>query len=387
MREPEVWEVLANRVSSVFADDYLEIIPLKHVNFFRDTKDMITLFYRNGIIQVTKVESVFIKWSDFGGMIWKGQVIDRDVTLTGKPGISDFHRFVKNVTQKNDARYKSVATAIGYMLHSYKDPSNAPAVILNDEVISDNPEGGTGKGLIVNALSRFRKVTRFDGKMFEFEKSFVYQRITLDTGIMFFDDVKKTFSFDKLFSVMTEGLTVEKKGSPEFMIPFAASPKVIITTNYAIQGDGNSQERRRFELELAQYYTKKFTPKDEFKHLIFDDWNAEQWNDFDNLIFRYCNLYLQIGLTEQVMINQPIKKLLALTSQEFVDFMDEDYPHDAPGYRFDQAEAYAHYQKLYPSKLGAKTFYAHMVEYYKFHETLLIRAKSGSVRYFCINGG
>jgi hypothetical protein len=31
-------------------------------------------------------------------------------------------------------------------MHGYKNLSYCPAVILNDEVISDNPEGGTGKG-------------------------------------------------------------------------------------------------------------------------------------------------------------------------------------------------------------------------------------------------
>ena len=47
---------------------------------------------------------------------------------------------------------------IGFMLHGHKNLSYCPAVILNDEVISDNPEGGSGKGLWVNGLSHMIKV-------------------------------------------------------------------------------------------------------------------------------------------------------------------------------------------------------------------------------------
>ena len=49
-------------------------------------------------------------------------------------------------------------STLGFLMHGYKNLSFCPAVILNDEVISDNPEGGTGKGLIMNALSKMKKV-------------------------------------------------------------------------------------------------------------------------------------------------------------------------------------------------------------------------------------
>ena len=62
-------------------------------------------------------------------------------------------------------------STIGYMLHAYKNLSYCPAIILNDEVISDNPEGGTGKGLFINALSQMKKkLVVIDGKAFNFEK-------------------------------------------------------------------------------------------------------------------------------------------------------------------------------------------------------------------------
>jgi len=41
-----------------------------------------------------------------------------------------------------------------------------------------------------------------------------------------------------LFSVVTEGLTLEKKNKDAIKIPFSKSPKIAITTNYAIKGSG-----------------------------------------------------------------------------------------------------------------------------------------------------
>ncbi len=63
-----------------------------------------------------------------------------------------------------------------------KNLSFCPAVILNDEVISDNPEGGTGKGLLMSALSKMKKLVVIDGKSFAFERSFAYQLVSADTG-------------------------------------------------------------------------------------------------------------------------------------------------------------------------------------------------------------
>ena len=65
---------------------------------------------------------------------------------------------------------------------------------------------------------------------------FAYQLVSADTQILCFDDVKKYFSFERLFSVVTEGLTLEKKNKDAIKIPFSKSPKIAITTNYAIKG-------------------------------------------------------------------------------------------------------------------------------------------------------
>jgi hypothetical protein len=211
-------------------------------------------------------------------------------------------------------------STLGFLMHGYKNLSFCPAVILNDEVISDNPEGGTGKGLLMNALSKMKKLVVIDGKSFAFERSFAYQLVSADTQILCFDDVRKHFDFERLFSAVTEGLTLEKKNKDAIKIPFSRSPKIAITTNYAIKGAGNSFARRKWELELHQYYTKEFTPLDEFGKLMFGDWNDEDWCEFDNYMINCLKLYLDKGLILSKFKTQNIRKLSADTSHEFIEW-------------------------------------------------------------------
>jgi hypothetical protein len=197
--------------------------------------------------------------------------------------------------------------------------------VINDEVISNNPQGGTGKGIFVNAIGKMKNLVTLDGKSFSFEKSFPYQLISTDTQVLTFDDVKKKFDFERLFSVVTEGITVEKKNRDAFKIPFEASPKIVITTNYAIKGTGNSFERRKWEIEFTNYYSKDYTPEDEFGRLLFSDWDEDEWLRFDNYMISCLQLYLKKGFIKSSFTNLALRRLIAETVEEFVDWItDED---------------------------------------------------------------
>ena len=206
------------------------------------------------------------------------------------------------------------------MMHGHKNLSYCPAVILNDEVISDSPEGGTGKGIFMNALSQMKKVVTIDGKSFTFERSFAYQLVSADTQILVFDDVKKYFDFERLFSVVTEGLTLEKKNKDAIKIPFSKSPKIAITTNYAIKGSGNSFARRKWELELHQHYNKNYSPLDEFGKLMFGDWDDQEWCLFDNYMISCLQIYLSKGLVKSKFVNLKIRQLSAETCHDFIEW-------------------------------------------------------------------
>jgi hypothetical protein len=303
-----------------FKEEFLSMLSTIDIYFIEDTKDTAYLYYKNCAVMITRQEIKPIDYLDLGGYVWKDHVIDRNFNLCGVSEDFAFRKFIRNINGGDENRVKSMESTIGFLMHGYKNLSYCPAVILNDEVISDNPEGGTGKGILMNALSQMKKVVTIDGKSFTFERSFAYQLVSADTQILCFDDVKKHFDFERLFSVVTEGLTLEKKNKDAIKIPFSKSPKIAITTNYAIKGAGNSFARRKWELELHQYYTKNFTPLDEFGKLLFGDWGDDEWCEFDNYMIGSLKSYLRTGLVKSKFVNLKVRQLSAETCHEFIEW-------------------------------------------------------------------
>ena len=303
-----------------FKEEFLSMLSTIEIYFIEDSKDIAYLYYRNCAVKITKKDIIPIDYLDLGGYVWKDHVIDRVFSLCDVRESCYYNQFIENICGNDTSRVESMQSTIGFLMHGYKNLSFCPAVILNDEVISDNPEGGTGKGLFMNALSHMKKVVTIDGKSFTFERSFAYQLVSADTQILVFDDVKKHFDFERLFSVVTEGLTLEKKNKDAIKIPFSKSPKIAITTNYAIKGAGNSFARRKWELELHQYYNKNYTPLDEFGKLMFGEWNDDDWCEFDNYMVGCLKSYLATGLVKSKFVNLKVRQLSAETCHDFIEW-------------------------------------------------------------------
>lgn len=310
-------------IGKAVSDEFIETLPEKNVEFRKDRPDAIQVYYQNCIVKIQKEKITTHSYSSLNGYIWESQILDRDYIEDEILPNSDFCRFIFHLANKEHERANSICSAFGFYLHNHKFPGFCPAVILNDEVISDHPEGGTGKGLFFKAVSKFVKMLKIDGKTFNFDKNFVYARVTKDTRLVFFDDVKKNFDFERLFSVITEGMVTEKKGKDEEYLDYHDSPKIGISTNYAIRGSGNSHDRRRFEIEISQHYNKNNNPRKEFGRMMFDEWPRSEWIQFDNYMIQCCQLYLKNSLIGQKLINLEKKRLTAETNQDFLEFIKE----------------------------------------------------------------
>ena len=302
-----------------FKEEFLSLLSTIDIYFIEDTRHTSYLYFKNCAVKITKDSLELLDYLDLGGYVWKDHVIDRNFNVC-EYDKADYKSFVSNICKNEDDRVLSMESTIGFLMHGHKNLSYCPAVILNDEVISDNPEGGTGKGIFMNALAQMKKVVTIDGKSFFFERTFAYQLVSADTQILVFDDVKKAFDFERLFSVVTEGLTLEKKNRDAIKIPFSKSPKIAITTNYAIKGAGNSFARRKWELELHQHYNKNFTPLDEFGKLLFGDWDDAEWCAFDNYMISCVQTYLSKGLIKSKFVNLKIRQLSAETCHDFIEW-------------------------------------------------------------------
>lgn len=304
-----------------FKREFLSMLKTRDITTLKDTKDECFLFYRNCIVKITKEGKEVISYSDINVGVWKGQVIDRDYFPFDHHS-SEYRTFMWKISGENKEKYKAFQTVIGYLLHSYKTNSNNKAIIFNDEVISDNPNGRSGKGLFWNALKKIKKVQSLDGKTFDFNKSFPYQNVSTDCQVLVFDDVKKNFNFENLFSVITEGITIEYKGKDSIKLDVTESPKIIITTNYTIKGDSASFNARKYEVEMSSYFNDKYTPIMEFGHELFNDWDENEWARFDNYMMECISIYLNNGLIEMPLLNLDYRKLINEIGDEMLNYFN-----------------------------------------------------------------
>ena len=317
-----VYDKLAS-ATRYFVDEYLSMLDPITIAFVEDTKDYCNLYYQNCCVRVFKDGIEVIDYANLGGYIWADQVLTRDFT-EGITSQGEFHRFLELVAGNDKGRYEAHCSTLGYLLHGFKDLSNNRAVIYNDCTMSDNPNGGTGKGIMMQALRSMRRVVEIDGKTFSFDKGFPYQTVNADCQVLVFDDVERYFKFEKTFSLITEGITLEKKNKDAIKLPVQKSPKIVITTNYTIQGEGSSHERRRWEVEMSDHFGINRTPRDEFGHQLFLDWQDVEWARFDALMIYCVELYLSRGLVKAKWVNLHNRKFAGKTDMDFFEWAQEE---------------------------------------------------------------
>jgi transcriptional regulator NrdR family protein len=382
--EYDVWNYCAN-YQNLFSESFLLMLESIELSMIRDTKEKSFIAYSNGILEITKDKIKLLDYIDVDAYIWKAQIIDRDFEIT-KDVENNYKLFISNISQDSSDPIECV---LGYLLSRYKNKMNNKAIILNDEVISENPEGGTGKGLFVQGIRQMRKVSILDGKTFDDKKSFPYQTVSQDTDILVFDDVKKNWDFESKFSLVTEGMTLERKNKDAIKLSVEESPKMLVSTNYAIKGEGNSHDRRRHEIEIAQYYGKNLTPYDEFGHQLFDDWDQFTFNKFDNYMVGCLQKYLQKGLIPQKAKNLTMRKFIAETCMEFHEFMsDQDnFPLNKRNDKAIIFNSFVQEYKDYEKYLTRKRFHIWVSKYASFIKADFYSGNTNGLKWFEINNG
>ena len=380
-----VWNY-CSKSSMLFNENHLNMLDSISLEMIQDTKNTAFIPFLNGIAKVTKNNVEFMEYIDAEGYIWENQIIPR-VFVSTKDFKNDFQDLISKVSNADTDRVNGLERTLGYLIHSHKDKANQTAIIVNDQEINDNPNGGSGKSLMITALSHFKRAVKIDGKTFDPKKSdFTYQRVNLDTQILAFDDVKKNFDFETLFSLITEGITVNRKNKDEVFIPFDRSPKIIITTNYVINGAGTSHDRRRHEIEFYQYFNSKVTPLTEYGRLLFDSWTSDDWMKFDNYMISNLQNFLSNGLTTTVSINGDAKRFIQSTSKDFYDWCEDG---NLPtGIRVYNTEIIDRFLREFASykHMHNRTFIKWVTEYAEFKDINIIKERDHVGRYFLLNG-
>lgn len=322
------------------AKNYCSINLLEGLDYYKptfkkDTKDTAFVYFRNCYLEI-KAESIAEKkYSTLDNFIWSKQVIDFDYTRTEYQD-SDFAKFVtlciigakKDLKEYNEIeiqKIESFSTTIGYLLHRCKNPALTKAVVAVDKRLRSTGEnnGRTGKSLLSKAIAKMLNVCLIDGKNFKFDSPFPFQMANIDTQLINFNDVLKNFDFERLFGMITEEFTFEKKGKDSITLPFEDAPKFYISTNTTLKGSGESNKGRQQIIEFDNYFNTDHTPAKEFGRMFFYDWDQSEYAKFYTYMIDCVKYYLENGLIDFPLENYEINKLIDTAGEEFVDYMNE----------------------------------------------------------------
>lgn len=318
----DLMEVVLKGAGIYFTDSFFEFLDKANPDFLRSTKYSSYFPFNNGVVVIDKEHIKLKSYGELGKTVWRSQVVPFDIQIDQDftPELCEYFRFLNYISGQEMERLKYCLTINGYLLHTYKDASKPYAIILAEETENDKDGGGTGKGIFVKALSKLLRVVKLDGKNFKIDKTFALQRVSLDTQLISIEDCDKGLDFEKFNSQITEGSVVEKKNKDELFIDYADSPKFIFSTNYMLNLKGNHGKRRSRVFEFSPHFTPKFTPLDQFGHLLFDDWDDDEWNRFYNLLFFCVSLYLDEGLQPQPQTDKLKRKHVKVQfGEEFLD--------------------------------------------------------------------
>lgn len=324
----DLLEVVMKGADTYFGKGLIEFLSVRPVNVLRDTATVAYFPFANGIVKVDADGPTLLSYGSVNMPIWRSQVIDFNIDIEPDNDVHlcEFYDLIHKMANGEDAQSENdmyLCSLIGYLLHRYKDPAISHAVILAEETEDEKKGGGTGKGLLVTALSYMANLVRVDGKNFKVDKNFAFQRVKLDTKILAIEDVRKNVDFEGFYSMITEGFTVEKKNKDEFFIPYRDSPKIVFTTNYTVGGVGGHGKRRQKIFEFSNYFSVNRTPLQVYKHRIFDDWDSDEWNRFYNLMFFCVSEYLARGIRQVENSEKIQRKHMRLNfTPEFMEWWD-----------------------------------------------------------------
>lgn len=323
-------EIYLNSQHIVVHDSLLvDHLPEPQEEILADTRQLAFLPFKNEIVKISANGITSIEYETSPYILWETRCIDqafKKVIYQESP----FFKFIQNVSGHDKARIDALMSMIGYLAHNYSATQDTKACAFVDEesVNSNDPEGGTGKGIVAQALSKLRAVRDIDGKKFKPDHQFAYQLVQPSDQIIHLNDVKPNFDVLCLNAILSDGLTVERKNALSFMISKEKSPKFLITSNSGLKTNGTTRKRRICLFPMANHYSsllKKGVANpiihEHCKAFFSEDWSAEEWDQFYSFMIDCLQQYLTSGLIELDQSSMKEICLKAETSLEFKDFI------------------------------------------------------------------
>ena len=416
----------------VFNKDELGIVPdLEGKKVFQDNALSAYRFFKNGFVEITAngvsplkpyedIPEEYVIWNssvipkDYEDTITK-EVLERKLTDINANGIhpdtgeliyskndrcdlsKEYQEKVKNFKGSNPPTYfkdfvenlskdefgevdkkclERLELAIGYLCHRYNSQSQRKYVLLVDRFFDgdlnrDIANGGNGKSLLINTLGTLMNLEILNGKEIKKDaSSFKLAQVTTATEIVHFDDAHKKFDADRLNPLVTGNFHIERKYENPFSIPAQNAPKIAVTSNHPIEGNGNTYRRRQFVVEVGHHYRIQdeeygLTPKQLHGDKEFPlpnqintegepfAWDRNDWNEFYRYVFRCIQLYLSKRLPSGGESEYYIRAKIVqeIGSEEITQFIIDRLNSLEVGKEYFNAELYKELQDTFPDHL------------------------------------
>ena len=233
----------------------------------------------NGVVMVTSQTFKLLPYHELPFTLWESEIIKRHIDINVDIELlknSMFARFF------NKAMGKENVHIFGYLCHKHKDSSLGRMVVLTDNKPTDNAQeanGGTGKGIILRALSLFNHacfLSDFNG-----DNRFSLDGVNESHDLIIIPDAQYDFNFRALFSAISETMVIQRKFQASLVIDFKDSPKLVCATNHKIKLDSESYNRRVIPIHFSTFFNNyDNTPAKYLGGMLFEgDYN--EWNEFD----------------------------------------------------------------------------------------------------------
>lgn len=276
---------------------------------YRDENEMIR-------IEILRKDCLFFRYLINASRIhWRKELEDRldEKPEADRPKYREEYQFAIDGPLLDDEEIQeqmqhlvNKITAFGYCLHRYKNKVNATAIWSMDYVM-DDPEksaGGTGKSMSAESLTYLMPVHTLNGRNEdEIKDRFKFEGVTKHTDLVWLDDAYRNTPFDEFFSMITNFMTVPRKGQKTLRLSFQDSPKLYITSNYTPTKIDSSTWRRLWFTAYSDYYhanaekmyREARRPFDDFGKQLFADFTEAEWNHFYNFMSQCVKTWLEFG--------------------------------------------------------------------------------------------
>ena len=279
---------------------------------------------------------------------------------------------------EHDLNFVNKVMALGYLLAKHKAAGQPYAVFCMETEQSDEGThlGGTGKSLFASSIESIRKQLFIDGQNLDTKKGdFMLQGVERGiTDSIFIDDLNHSVDLHKFMPMITGKMVVNPKYVAAFTIDFKDSPKVIFTSNHAINGFDASLRRRTWFTAFSDYYhaddmqrgLKERSPYTEFGKNLISDYTPEEMNEFYNFMLNCLAVWMKIHTRIQPPMKAIDKRILQRAlSDEFLFWAEDYFTDDKLNTLVDKQETFEAYKATLNPKFAA------MIKMKKFKQKLI----------------